>query len=142
MAENKTKFTNACVKDFIGAIENDTRREDAKTLVKLMQKTSGWKAKMLGPTIIGFGKYDYTYESGRSGTVCAIGFSPRKANLVFYYFGFPGKEALLNKLGKHRGGVDSCLYINKLADVDMAVLEKIIANSVTAVRKTGTVTAT
>jgi hypothetical protein len=138
----KTKPTGASVKDFIAAVENDTRRQDAQTLVKLCKKVSGWNAYMLGPTIIGFGTRHYTYASGRSGSVCALGFSPRKANLVFYLSGFPGKEDLLNKLGKHQGGIKSCLYINKLADIDLKVLEKLLKESVTTAKKSGNVTAT
>jgi hypothetical protein len=101
MAETKTKPTQVSVKSFIDGIENDTRRADARTLLKLFEKVTGWKAKMWGPSIIGFGAYHYTYESGHSGTACAIGYSPRKANLVIYAADFPGKEALLAKLGKH-----------------------------------------
>jgi hypothetical protein len=141
MAETKTKPTQVSVKSFIDGIENDTRRADARTLLKLFEKVSGWKAKMWGPSIIGFGAYHYTYESGHSGTACAIGYSPRKANLVIYAADFPGKEALLAKLGKHKGGIDQCLYINKLADVDLAVLEKIVKGGLEEMKKRWPVTA-
>ena len=96
---------------------------------------------MCGPSIVGFGAYHYTYESGRSGSACVVGFSPRKANLVVYVFGFPGEAELLQKLGKHRGGLEQCLYINKLADIDITILETIIKAGVARARKTWPVTA-
>lgn len=126
MAENKTRATEIKPKDFIAKIENDTRRQDALTLLKLFTKITGWKATMWGPTIIGFGAYHYTYDSGRTGSICATGFSPRKANLVIYAGTAPKTAALLKKLGKHRGGLQQCLYINKLGDVDLDVLEQVI----------------
>lgn len=141
MASTKTKPTKISVKSFISAVENETRREDAKTLLRLFEKATGWKAKMWGPTIVGFGAYHYTYETGHSGSSCAVGFSPRKANLVLYIFGFPGKADLLQKLGKHKGGLGQCLHINKLADVDMEVLEKIVRAGVAAAMKAWPVTA-
>ena len=141
MAENKTKPTKVKVSDFIAKVENDARREDAKKLVKLFSKVTGWKGVMLGPTIVGFGFYHYTYESGRTGQSCTVGFSPRKANLVFYVFDFPGKVELLKKLGKHRGGIDQCLYVNKLADIDLAVLEKIVKGGVAEAKRRWPVTA-
>ena len=141
MAETKTKPTKVSVRDFIDGVENDTRREDAKTLLKLFERVTGWKGQMWGPTIVGFGAYHYTYDTGHSGSICAAGFSPRKANLVIYVFDFPGKAELLKKLGKHKGGVKQCLYINKLADVDVAVLEKILKAGVVETKKTWPVTA-
>jgi hypothetical protein len=141
MAETKTKPTQVNVKNFIAAVENDTRRKDAITLLKLFAKATGWKAKMWGPSIVGFGAYHYTYDSGHSGSICAVGFSPRKANLVIYVCDFPGKEELLKKLGKHKGGIQQCLYINKLADVDLAVLEQIVKAGVIGIKKTWPVTA-
>lgn len=141
MAEAKTAPTKASVKDFIAAVESDIRREDARTLLKLFGKVSGWKPQMWGPTIIGFGAYHYTYETGRSGSICVVGFSPRKANLVIYVFDFPGKAELLKKLGKHKGGIEQCLYINKLADVDLAVLEKILKGGIAQTKQQWPVTA-
>lgn len=137
----KTKPTTVSVTDFISAVENDTRREDAAVLMKLLKAVTGWKPKMWGPTIIGFGAYHYTYDTGHSGSICAIGFSPRKASLVIYVADFPGKEALLGQLGKHKGGLKQCLYINKLADVDMKVLEKILIGGLAEIGKTWPVTA-
>lgn len=141
MAETKTKPTKIRVSHFIATVGNDTRREDAKTLLKIFQQVTGWKAQMLGPTIIGFGLYHYKYDTGHSGASCVVGFSPRKANLVIYVFDFAGKAELLQKLGKHKGGLKQCLYINKLADVDLAVLKKILKAGVVAARKTWPVTA-
>src|SRR5688572_1552841 len=96
---------------------------------------------MWGPTIIGCGVYHYTYESGRTGTSPALGFSPRKPNLVIYVFDFPGKEALLKKLGKHKGGIKQCLYINKLEDIDLSVLEKILKGGLAQAKRSWPVTA-
>ena len=125
MAETKTRPTAVKPKDFIAAIENEARRADAQALLKLFAKVTGWKPAMWGPTIVGFGASHYSYASGHTGSVCATGFSPRKANLVIYAGSAPKTAALLKKLGKHKGG-QQCLYINKLADVDLAVLEDII----------------
>src|SRR5262245_26944710 len=125
-AKTKTAPTRVSVTAYIDALDNETRRADAKVLVKLLKTITGWKPAMWGPSIIGFGAYHYTYDSGHSGSICAIGFSPRKASLVIYVADFPGKEALLKQLGKHKGGLKQCLYINKLADVDMPVLAKIL----------------
>jgi hypothetical protein len=138
--ENKTKPTAGSVKDFIAKVPDATRKSDAKTLISLFEKTTGWKAKMWGPTIVGFGAYHYTYDSGRSGSICVVGFSPRKGNLVVYASDFDGKAALLDKLGKHKGG-KGCLYINKLADVDVSVLEKIVKGGVAQTKKSWPVTA-
>jgi len=139
--EIKTKPTKVSVRNFIAAVENDTRREDAKTLLKLFETATSWKARMWAPTIVGFGAYHYTYASGHSGSTCVVGFSPRKANLVIYVFDFPGKEELLQKLGKYKGGLKQCLYINKLADVDIAVLEEILKAGIAETKKTWPVTA-
>jgi hypothetical protein len=141
MAENKTKVTKVSVAKFIADVENDTRRADAKALLKLVKNVTGWKARMWGPTIVGCGVYHYTYDTGHSGTSPVIGFSPRKANLVVYVADFPGKEELLKKLGKHKGGIKQCLYINKLDDVDTAVLAKILKGGIAKMKKVWPVTA-
>jgi len=134
MAENKTKPTKLSVAAFIEAVKDQTQREDAKTLVQLMQKAAGEKPKMWGPSIIGFGSYHYKYDSGREGDMPMIGFSPRKAATVLYnMMGFSGAEALLAKLGKHTTG-KGCRYIKKLADVAKQVLETMAAKSVAAMR--------
>jgi uncharacterized protein DUF1801 len=130
MPENKTKPTKLSVAAFIDALTDETRRADAKALVKLMQSATGEKPKMWGPSIIGFGSYHYTYESGREGDMPLAGFSPRKAATVLYGMtGFSESEALLAKLGKHTTG-GGCLYIKKLADVDQKVLEALVLKSV------------
>jgi len=130
MAENKTKPTKASVAEFIDAIPDQTKRADAKTLVKLMQSATGEKPKMWGPSIIGFGSLHYVYDTGREGDMPLIGFSPRKAaNVLYSTTSFSGAEALLAKLGKHTTG-KGCLYIKKLGDVDQEVLQSLIAKSV------------
>jgi len=117
------------IKDFISGIENSNRKSDAETLLSIMEDTSGYKPYLTG-SIIGFGKYDYKYESGREGTSSVVAFSPRKQNLVLYIMpGFENNQDLLESLGKHKIG-KSCLYINKLEDVDLLVLKKIIKASV------------
>ena len=134
MAENKTQPTALSVAVFIKSKVDETRRADAEALVRLMQAATGEKPKMWGPSIIGFGSYHYTYESGREGDMPLAGFSPRKAATVFYITtGFSESEALLGKLGKYTSG-KSCLYIKKLADVDRKVLEALVVKSVAAKR--------
>ena len=134
MAENKTKPTEVSVAAFVSAIADETRRADAKALVKLMQGATGEKPKMWGTAIIGFGSYHYVYDSGREGDMPLVGFSPRKAATVLYLgLGAGGAEALLAKLGKHTTG-KGCLYIKKLADVDIKVLQSLLAKSVTTMR--------
>lgn len=126
MTETKTRPTAMQVADFIDAAPDAVRREDAKTLVALMSRITGEEPVMWGPSIIGFGTYHYRYESGHEGDACRLGFSPRKAELVLYVLnGSPEQQAQLARLGKHKTG-KACLYIRKLADVDMAVLEELI----------------
>jgi hypothetical protein len=130
MADNKTKPTKLSVAAVIDALTDPTRRADAKALVKLMQRATGEKPKMWGPSIIGFGSYHYTYDSGREGDMPLICFSPRKAATVLYNMtGFSHSEALLAKLGKHTTG-KGCLYIKTLSDVDQQVLEALVVKSV------------
>jgi len=134
MAQNKTQPTKLSVNAFIAALDDEAKRADAKALVKLMQSESGEKPRMWGPSIIGFGSHHYSYESGREGDMPVIAFSPRKAAIVLYGASGPdGSKALLKKLGKHSMG-KGCVYIKKLADVDDAVLKKIVANAVAAAR--------
>ncbi len=131
MAEIKTKPTQVTVDDFIAAVENAARREEAKTVCAMMERVTGEPPQMWGPSIIGFGSYHYKYDSGHEGTMCRLGFSPRKAQLVLYILtGAAGEDERLAKLGKHKTG-KSCLYINKLADVDMAVLEDMTRDALT-----------
>ena len=132
MAENKTKPTKVSVASFIAALTDETRRADAKALVKLMQAAAGEKPQMWGPSIIGFGSVHYRYDSGREGDMPLIGFSPRKgANVLYGVAGCSGAKAMLAKLGKHTTG-KGCLYIKRLADVDLGVLESMVTQAVAA----------
>ncbi len=122
MAQPKTQRTKASVSQFIAAVADETRRKDAKAVDKLMRDITGEKAAMWGPSIIGYGAYETA-----TGKWPRAGFSPRKANLVVYILpGFIEYKPLMKKLGKHKTS-KSCLYINKLADVDEAVLRELIA---------------
>lgn len=134
MAENKTKATEASVADFIAAVEPERKREDAKALLPIFERLSGHKPKMWGPSMIGYGQYHYKYESGREGDMFMTGFSPRKSNLALYVGAGRADPALLKRLGKHKTG-KSCLYVNKLADIDMAVLEEMIAADIAYMRE-------
>lgn len=136
MAELKTKPTDASVEAFLHQVENEKKREDAFAILALMQEVTGEPAKLWGSSIIGFGSYHYKYASGHEGDACLTGFSPRKQNLVLYILaGFEQYDALLAKLGKHKTG-KSCLYINKLADIDQTVLRELVAQSVTHMKAT------
>ncbi len=135
MAEPKTKATEVDPRAYIAALPDANRRADAEVLLALFERVTGEPATMWGPSMIGFGAYDYVYDSGHKGTAMRTGFAPRKANLVLYVLdgcagdsgeGEPGEaNPLLAKLGKHKTG-KSCLYINKLADVDMDVVEQLV----------------
>ena len=134
MAENKTQKTGASVDEFIASVENRRRREDGLTLLHMMKEVTGLVPEMWGPSIVGFGEYHYKYDSGREGDMPLTGFSPRSRSLSLYIMaGFDEYDDLLNRLGKHRIGA-SCLYINKLADVDMGVLRDLIAQSYEHIR--------
>lgn len=130
MSDLKTKPTEVSVIEFLDAVENDRRREDGFAMLKLMKEVTGMKPKMWGASIIGFGSYHYVYESGREGDWPITGFSPRKQNLTVYIMpGFDRYDDLMGKLGKHKTG-KSCLYINKLDDVDKDVLRELVELSV------------
>ena len=124
MAETKTKPTDVSVDAFLDGVAHPVRRADGKAVRAMMERVTGEPAVMWGPSIVGFGSYHYRYASGHEGDMCRVGFSPRSANLVLYVGGFPEYEALLARLGKHKRS-KACLYLNKLADVDPAVLEEI-----------------
>lgn len=126
MAENKTRQTTASVKDFIDAVPHEQRRVDSKAVLKMMKSVSGKLPKMWGPTIIGFGLSYYKLANGKDAGICKIGFSPRAQSLAFYLGNFEGRPGLLKELGKHKVGGGGCLYINKLDDVDLRILEKMI----------------
>lgn len=129
MSENVTRETDASVDAFVDRVEHEGRREDARTLLALMERVTGEQPRMWGPAIIGFGKYHYRYDSGREGEMLRVGFSPRKANLALYLIvKGDGFDDMLDRLGKHKRG-GSSLYVNKLADVDLNVLESMVARS-------------
>jgi len=135
---NKTQPHDADVHAYLAQVEPARRREDALVVLDMMQEISGEKPKMWGTSIIGFGVYQYRYESGREGEWFLCGFAPRKANLVLYIMGgFLGQSELMSKLGKHKIG-KSCLYLNRLEDVDLKVLRRLIKASAAHVKKTQT----
>jgi len=126
LAENKTVPTEVAVSDFIAAVDHPVRRADAVVLDEMFRRVTGWTPCMWGPTIIGYGSYHYVYDSGREGDSLATGFSPRKASLSIYVIpGYSDYSEILDRLGKYKIG-KSCLYINKLADIDMDVLEELV----------------
>lgn len=132
--ENKTQKTNQSVEVFLNAIADSQQQADAKVLSALMEEITGKKPYMYGSSIVGFGSYHYKYESGREGDAPAIGFSPRKQNLVLYIVeGYEDYGPLLEKLGKHSIG-KSCLYIKRLSDIDLGVLKEMIQRSVASVK--------
>ena len=136
MAELKTKRTGADVQSFIRAIADDARRLDCLTLLSIMKRIVKAEPKMWGPAIVGFGNYHYRYASGREGDWFLTGFAPRKQDLTIYLMsGFDRHEAVLAKLGKHRTG-KSCLYVKRLEEVDMKILEELVAISVRQMRET------
>lgn len=128
-AENKTRQTEADVDAFLAAVEPPARRDEAVIVRELMQRLSGEPAKLWGPNIIGFGSVHYRYESGREGDMPAIAFSPRKPQLVFYGLGGADRHPdLLARLGKHSTG-KGCVYLKRLSDADMGVLEELVTAS-------------
>lgn len=128
-AKLKTLENNGSVKDFLNAVPDETRRKDSFQVMKIMEEVTGLPPKMWGPAIVGFGSYHYKYESGHEGDMPLIAFSPRKDALTLYLEQeFEKKEELLGKLGKHKAS-KACLYIKKMADVDIKILEKMIAIS-------------
>ncbi len=130
MAETKTKPTKESVSGFLNKVSDKTRREDCLKVLELMKDVTGEEPKMWGSSIVGFGRYHYKYESGREGDYMITGFSPRKGDLTLYIMnGFEPVSDLMTRLGKHKTG-KSCLYIKKLADVDLGVLRKIVEKSV------------
>src|SRR3972149_6699781 len=139
MAELKTKATDARVGDYIASRANEGQRVDCRTLMSIFKRVTKQLPKMWGPSVVGYGSYRYTYESGRTGEMCLAGFAIRGRELVVYLIA-EGEEqrALLSRLGKHKMG-KSCLYFKRLADLDNSVLEQLIANSVAeAKRRDGT----
>jgi len=134
MAELKTRKNSASVSAFLNTIDDAQKRSDAKKIAAMMRKITGSQAKMWGTSIVGFGSYHYKYASGRDGDFMLTGFSPRKQNLSLYIMaGFRDFDKLLAKLGKHKTG-KSCLYIKRLDDIDLKVLELLIGRSIKYMR--------
>ena len=132
MAESKTKAEPVDPAAYLDTVGPAQREADGKALAAMMARVSGCPPVMWGPSIIGFDRYHYRYESGREGEMCRIGFAPRRAELVLYVLSdFPGQAALLERLGKHKTG-KGCLYIKRLSDVDEGVLEELVSASLTA----------
>lgn len=130
MYEQKTKETDRDVIEFIESVDSPKKRQDAYRLLEIFQETSGYEAKMWGPSIIGFGSYHYVYPTGHEGDAALVGFSPRKAKISLYFAtGDQEREALLNDFGKHTSG-KGCVYINKVDDIDVEVLKKLITQSI------------
>ena len=130
MSATKTKPTKVSVDSHIAAIANEEQRNDARSLLALMRKVTRQEPRMWGPSIIGFGSYHYKYASGHEGDSAITGFAARGRELVMYIAeAFEGRDVLLYKLGEHRTG-KVCVYIRRLADVDLKVLEKLIALSI------------
>ncbi len=126
MTKNKTQPTKMTVSTFLNAIEDEDRRRDCKTIARLLKEVSGKRPVMWGTSIIGYGQYHYKYASGREGDSFRIGFAPRKQDITIYIMpGYTDFGHILAKLGKHKKG-KSCLYIKRLSDVNMAVLERLL----------------
>lgn len=135
MYEAKTKPTESSVSAYLDAIEDEGRRKDCKELAKIMTKVTGCKPMMWGTSIVGFDQYHYKYASGHQGDACIVGFSSRKGDLSVYMFaGYEGAEGLLAELGKHKLG-KACLYLKRLSDVRMPVLEMLLARAVAEIRR-------
>ncbi|MEV5116795.1 DUF1801 domain-containing protein [Peribacillus frigoritolerans] len=136
MYKQKTNETDSSVIEFIENVDNPKKREDAYELLNVFTETTGYEAKMWGPSIIGFGTYHYKYESGHEGDAPLVGFSPRKAKISLYFAPEDKKrEELLQVFGKHTSG-KACVYINKVADININVLKELINQSVKFLRDT------
>lgn len=134
--EQKTKETDQSVIEFIEHVENPKKREDAYRLLEIFTETTGYEAKMWGTSIIGFGKDHYRYASGHEGEAPYVGFSPRKAKISLYFSpDEPKRETLLKKFGKHTTG-KACVYINKVADINVDILKELIEQSLSFLKAT------
>ncbi len=135
MSDLKTRPTGASVDAYLEQIADEARREDCRTLVRIMKKVTGAKPRMWGTSIVGFGTYHYKYASGREGDWPLTGFSSRQRDLTLYIMaGFSRYEELMAKLGKHKTG-KSCLYVKRLLDIDLEVLERLVTASVKRTRE-------
>lgn len=136
MAELKTQENDASVDDYLNSVEDEKKRAASFQIKELMEAVTGEEARMWGDSIVGFGHYRYQYASGREGEWMLTGFAPRKRNLTLYIMsGFDEYDDLLAKLGKHSTG-KSCLYINKLEDIDLDVLRELVDKSVQHMKET------
>ena len=135
MAELKTKQSDASVEAYLDAIDDARRRDDCRAIADIMRRVTGLEPKMWGTSIVGFGSYHYKYASGHEGDACLAGFSSRKAEISLYLMpGLEAKGTLLAELGKHKAG-KGCLYVKRLSDIDVRVLEKLIRESVAELRR-------
>jgi hypothetical protein len=135
MAAPKTQATDASIDAYIASRATESQAADCQTLMALLARLTGESPRMWGPSIVGYGSYRYTYDSGRSGESCATGFAIRGKDLVIYLVADSDDQAaLLSRLGKHKMG-KACLYIKRLADVDLAVLEQLLIGSLAALRQ-------
>jgi hypothetical protein len=134
MVENKTKATAASVDDYIASRANDQQAVDCRVLMVLFRKLTKQQPKMWGPSIVGYGSYHYTYDSGRTGEAPLTGFAIRGRELVVYLDCEGGSKALLARLGKHKM-TKSCLYFKQLADLDVSILEQLVADSIASTKK-------
>lgn len=136
MAETKTRPTEVAVHEYVAQIEDAQKRADSAVLIEMMRRVTGEEPKMWGPSIIGFGRYHYKYASGHEGETCVAGFAPRKAEFSIYLWpeAEPWREKLLARLGKHRMG-KGCLYVKRLEQIDIGVLEELVVRSLKTVRE-------
>ena len=135
MAEPKTRATGASVDKYVDAIGDEERREDCRSLIRLMTRVTLAPATMWGANIVGFGQYHYRYASGHEGDSCLAGFASRKGDISIYVTaGFEGHAPLLARLGKHKTG-KVCLYVRRLADIDLELLESLVKGSVAEMRR-------
>ena len=134
-AKTKTTFTGASVNEYVASRANEQQRADCRELMALLKKVTKHQPKMWGPSIVGYGIYKYTYDSGHSGEAPIAGFAIRGRDLVVYLLPeAPGQKALRAKLGKHKMG-KSCLYFRQLADIDTSVLEQLVVDSIVECRR-------
>jgi hypothetical protein len=135
MTELKTKATEASIEEYIASRANEEQAADCKALMAILKKVTKQEPKMWGPSIVGYGSYRYTYDSGRTGEMCLVGFAIRGRELVAYLAAEGSEQqALLSKLGKYKMG-KACLYFKRLADVDKKVLEQLVAGSIAELRR-------
>ena len=135
MAENKTRPTGESVEEFISSVDHAGRREDAERLDRIFRETTGFEPQMWGPSLIGYGRYHYRYDTGREGDFIATGFSPRKANMVVHILpGYADFGPILDRLGKHKLG-KSCLYLGRLSGVDEGALRELIVAGLADLRR-------